>query len=75
MPMVIRAPYGGGIHGPEHHSESTEIMFAHMPGLRVVIPSSPYQAYGLLLAAPLPSIAPGTSERRGMPSAPPDTKV
>ena len=50
-PMVIRAPYGGGIHGPEHHSESTEAMFAHMPGLRVVIPSSPIRAYGLLLAA------------------------
>jgi pyruvate dehydrogenase E1 component beta subunit len=50
-PMVIRAPYGGGIHGPEHHSESTEAIFAHMPGLRVVIPSSPIRAYGLLLAA------------------------
>jgi 2-oxoisovalerate dehydrogenase E1 component beta subunit len=50
-PMVLRAPYGGGIHAPEHHSESTEAMFAHIPGLRVVIPSSPSQAYGLLLAA------------------------
>ncbi|MAF50399.1 MAG: alpha-ketoacid dehydrogenase subunit beta [Rhodospirillaceae bacterium] len=50
-PMVLRAPFGGGIHGPEHHSESTEAMFAQVPGLRVVIPSSPYQAYGLLLAA------------------------
>ncbi|MBT5938653.1 MAG: alpha-ketoacid dehydrogenase subunit beta, partial [Rhodospirillaceae bacterium] len=50
-PMVIRAPYGGGIHGPEHHSESMEALFAHMPGLRVVIPSSPVRAYGLLLAA------------------------
>lgn len=50
-PMVIRAPYGGGIHAPEHHSESTEAMFAHIPGIRVVIPSSPSQAYGLLLAA------------------------
>lgn len=50
-PMVMRAPYGGGIHAPEHHSESTEAMFAHMPGLRVVIPSSPARAYGLLLAA------------------------
>lgn len=50
-PMVIRAPYGGGIHAPEHHSESTEAMFAHIPGLRVVIPSSPARAYGLLLAA------------------------
>lgn len=50
-PMVIRAPYGGGIHAPEHHSESTEAIFAHMPGIRVVIPSSPARAYGLLLAA------------------------
>lgn len=51
LPMVIRAPFGGGIHAPEHHSESTEAIFAHMPGLRVVIPSSPARAYGLLLAA------------------------
>jgi pyruvate dehydrogenase E1 component beta subunit len=50
-PMVIRAPFGGGIHAPEHHSESTEAIFAHMPGIRVVIPSSPARAYGLLLAA------------------------
>jgi pyruvate dehydrogenase E1 component beta subunit len=49
--MVLRAPYGGGIHAPEHHSESTEALFAHMPGIRVVIPSSPSRAYGLLLAA------------------------
>lgn len=50
-PMVLRAPFGGGIRAPEHHSESTEAMFAHIPGLRVVIPSSPSLAYGLLLAA------------------------
>jgi pyruvate dehydrogenase E1 component beta subunit len=50
-PLVIRAPYGGGIHAPEHHSESTEAMFAQIPGIRVVIPSSPAKAYGLLLAA------------------------
>jgi 2-oxoisovalerate dehydrogenase E1 component beta subunit len=50
-PMVIRAPYGGGIHAPEHHSESMEALFAHVPGIRVVIPSSPVRAYGLLLAA------------------------
>ena len=50
-PMVLRAPFGGGIHAPEHHSESPEAMFAHIPGLRVVIPSSPARAYGLLLAA------------------------
>jgi 2-oxoisovalerate dehydrogenase E1 component beta subunit len=50
-PIVFRAPYGAGIRAPEHHSESTEAMFAHTPGLRVVIPSSPKRAYGLLLAS------------------------
>ena len=50
-PLVLRAPFGGGIHAPEHHSESTEALFAHIPGLRVVIPSSPVRAYGLLRAA------------------------
>ncbi len=50
-PLVLRAPFGGGIRAPEHHSESTEALFAHIPGLRVVIPSSPLRAYGLLLAA------------------------
>src|SRR6266852_9999558 len=42
---------GAGIHAPEHHSESPEAMFAHIPGIRVVYPSSPSRAYGLLLAA------------------------
>jgi pyruvate dehydrogenase E1 component beta subunit len=50
-PVVFRTPYGAGIHAPEHHSESTEAIYAHTPGLRVVIPSSPMRAYGLLLAA------------------------
>jgi len=50
-PLVIRAPYGGGIRAPEHHSESTEAMFAHQPGLQVVIPSTPYDAKGLLASA------------------------
>jgi 2-oxoisovalerate dehydrogenase E1 component beta subunit len=50
-PMVMRSPTGGGIRAIEHHSESPEAMFAHIPGLRVVIPSSPARAYGLLLAA------------------------
>jgi 2-oxoisovalerate dehydrogenase E1 component beta subunit len=50
-PLVVRAPYGGGVHAPEHHSESFEAMISHIPGLRVVIPSSPAKAYGLLLAA------------------------
>lgn len=51
IPMVIRAPYGGGIRALEHHSESTEAMFAQIPGLKVVIPSTPYDAKGLLIAA------------------------
>lgn len=50
-PMVLRAPYGGGVHAPEHHSESAEAMLTPIPGMRVVIPSSPARAYGLLLAA------------------------
>lgn len=50
-PMVLRAPFGGGVHAPEHHSESIEALFAHIPGLTVVIPSSPARAYGLLLSA------------------------
>src|SRR5215472_16797076 len=50
-PMVVRSPYGAGIRAVEHHSESPEAMFVHIPGLRVVIPSSPARAYGLLLAA------------------------
>ncbi len=50
-PLVFRAPFGCGIHAPEHHSESTEAIYAHIPGLRVVIPSSPQRAYGLLLSA------------------------
>lgn len=50
-PMVLRTPHGGGIHAPEHHSESTETLLIHIPGLRVVIPSSPARAYGLLLAS------------------------
>jgi pyruvate dehydrogenase E1 component beta subunit len=50
-PLVLRAPCGAGIHAPEHHSESVEALFAHVPGLRVVIPDSPLRAYGLLLAS------------------------
>ncbi len=51
LPMVIRAPYGGGIRALEHHSESTEALYAHIPGLKVVIPSTPYDTKGLLIAA------------------------
>jgi len=50
-PMVLRSPGGGGIRAVEHHSESPEAMFAHIPGIKVVMPSSPARAYGLLLSA------------------------
>ncbi|MDY6766405.1 MAG: alpha-ketoacid dehydrogenase subunit beta [Candidatus Nanohaloarchaea archaeon] len=50
-PMVVRAPYGGGIHAPEHHSESTEALYAHVPGIKVAIPSTPSDAKGLLSAS------------------------
>lgn len=51
VPMVIRAPYGAGIRAPEIHSDSTETLFTHMPGIKVVCPSGPYDAKGLLIAA------------------------
>ena len=51
VPLVIRAPYGGGIGGGLYHSQSVEAFFAHVPGLKVVIPSSPYDAKGLLKSA------------------------
>ncbi|WP_429886396.1 alpha-ketoacid dehydrogenase subunit beta [Geoalkalibacter halelectricus] len=50
-PLVIRVPYGGGIHAPEHHSESTEALLVHIPGLKVVVPSTPADACGLLKSA------------------------
>jgi len=50
-PMVIRSPWGGGIHAPEHHSDSPEALFAHTPGIKVVIPSMPYDAKGLIISA------------------------
>jgi len=51
VPLVVRVPYGAGIRGPEMHSESVETLFTHMPGVKVVVPSTPYDAKGLLLAA------------------------
>lgn len=51
MPVVIRIPYGGGINALEHHSESPEAIYGHIPGLKVVIPSTPHDAKGLLIAA------------------------
>ena len=51
VPMTIRAPYGGGVHGALYHSQSVEAFFAHIPGLKVVIPSTPYDAKGLLRSA------------------------
>ncbi len=50
-PMVIRIPYGGGIGAAEHHSESSEAIYAHTPGIKVVVPATPYAGKGLLLAA------------------------
>ena len=49
--MVVRAPYGGGVHGALYHSQSVEAFFTHVPGLKVVIPSTPYDAKGLLRSA------------------------
>jgi pyruvate dehydrogenase E1 component beta subunit len=51
VPLVVRAPYGGGVHTPEQHADSPEAILAHTPGVKVVIPSSPERAKGLLLAA------------------------
>jgi pyruvate dehydrogenase E1 component beta subunit len=51
LPMTLRAPYGGGIRAPEHHSESKEAFYAHEAGLKVAIPSTPYDAKGLLAAS------------------------
>ena len=51
LPLVIRMPYGGGVKALEHHSESLETLFAHIPGLKLVIPSTPYDALGLLRSA------------------------
>ncbi|HHL38921.1 MAG TPA: alpha-ketoacid dehydrogenase subunit beta [Deltaproteobacteria bacterium] len=51
VPMVVRTPYGIGIKAPELHSESTEAILCHVPGLKVVVPSTPYNARGLLTAA------------------------
>ena len=50
-PLVVRIPYGGGIRAPEHHSDSNEAYFVHTPGLKVVVPSTPYEAKGLLTSA------------------------
>jgi pyruvate dehydrogenase E1 component beta subunit len=50
-PLVLRVPYGGGIHAPEHHSDSPEAILAHIPGIKVVIPATPYEAKGLLLSS------------------------
>ena len=51
VPMVIRAPWGGGVHGALYHSQSIEAFFGHVPGLKVVVPSTPYDAKGMLIQA------------------------
>ena len=50
-PMVIRSPWGGGVHGALYHSQSVEAFYAHVPGLKVVVPSTPYDAKGMLIQA------------------------
>src|ERR1019366_2782488 len=51
VPMVVRSPFGGGVHGALYHSQSIEAIFAHIPGLRVVVPSNPYDAKGMIISA------------------------
>jgi 2-oxoisovalerate dehydrogenase E1 component beta subunit len=51
LPMVVRAPYGGGVHGALYHSQSIEAFYGHIPGLKVVVPSTPYDATGMLRTA------------------------
>ncbi len=51
VPMVLRSPHGGGVHAPEHHSESPEAFFCHLPGVKVVLPATPADAKGLMIAA------------------------
>ena len=51
VPMTVRVPHGGGIHAPELHSDAPEAIYAHQPGLKVVMPATPYDAKGLLIAS------------------------
>src|SRR5437764_12143920 len=51
VPMVVRAPYGGGVHGALYHSQSIEAFYGHVPGLKVVVPSTPHDVKGMLRAA------------------------
>src|SRR5881394_2329936 len=51
VPMVVRAPYGGGVHGALYHSQSIEAFYGHVPGLKVLLPATPYDAKGMLRAA------------------------
>ena len=65
VPLVIRAPWGGGVHGALYHSQSVEAFYAHVPGLKVVVPSTPYDAKGMLIEAiedPDPVIYPRAQE-------------
>nr|WP_154307050.1 alpha-ketoacid dehydrogenase subunit beta [Metabacillus lacus] len=75
VPMVIRAPYGAGVRAPEIHCDSTEALFTHMPGMKVVCPSSPRDAKGLLIAAiedpdPVLFLEPMRSYRAGREEVP-----
>src|SRR6186997_1101441 len=51
VPMVIRAPYGGGVHGALYHSQCIEAFYGHVPGLKVVVPATPHDVKGMLIAA------------------------
>src|SRR5262249_2229746 len=51
VPMVVRTPYGGGVHGALYHSQSIEAFYGHVPGLKVVVPATPYDVKGMLIAA------------------------
>lgn len=75
VPIVIRAPYGAGVRAPEIHCDSTEAIFTHMPGIKVVCPSSPYDAKGLLIASiedpdPVLFLEPMRSYRSGKEGVP-----
>src|SRR5207245_6227809 len=50
-PLVVRAPYGGGVHGALYHSQSIESFYGHVPGIKVVVPSTPYDVKGMLIAS------------------------
>ncbi len=80
VPLVVRVPFGGGIRAPEQHADSAEAYLVHTPGLKVVVPSTPYDAKGLLYAAlqdpdPVVFMEPIRLYRMGRQEVPPDAYV